>query len=259
MDIRLARDSFVLNTTALPRPLLAPVDTLTTPFYTPSTPHDWLDGQLKVAVNSHSLKLYPTLDFLQRDSPLPLCTVLPYFTPKLLLNPAPQLPKPTYWLKPTPAPPPKRSFSLLNFIHDNRRKRHCADAEILVALGDVQKIKLSKTFKKVLVHNTNPRIVRTLRYTSLARVSQEITSPTTSSNASSDTGLIYHVLNIYKTRESYEAVLRWGSSSGCATNGGTIKYPIGHGTALDQYVNHFKTMFAFGKTFISDTSAPKSV
>jgi hypothetical protein len=61
------------------------------------------------------------------------------------------------------------TFNKLAFIHEWRSRQQMANAELLIGLGDKNKIKINPQgngSKKMLVYNLNRRIVRTLRFES---------------------------------------------------------------------------------------------
>lgn len=137
-------------------------------------------------------------------------------------------------------------FRQQQFVDEWKRKQEIAKSESLIGLGDKNTIKLfpqsnsiQPIQRRVLVYNMNRRIIRTLRFHSKVN--------------SKD---IFTILNVYEVGEnSFEAVLRWGSSEGTAIDGGTLKYALGNKQAVEYYIAHFKGFYGVLHELKSDSEA----
>jgi hypothetical protein len=78
-------------------------------------------------------------------------------------------------------------FSQYKFVQDWKQKQHLACNELLIGLGDKNKIKINpmgNASRKMLIHNLNRRIIRTLRF------------------ESNNTKKVYTILNVYEIPET---------------------------------------------------------
>jgi hypothetical protein len=78
-------------------------------------------------------------------------------------------------------------FGQYKFVQDWKQKQHLACNELLIGLGDKNKIKINpmgNASRKMLIHNLNRRIIRTLRF------------------ESNNTKKVYTILNVYEIPET---------------------------------------------------------
>ena len=135
-------------------------------------------------------------------------------------------------------------FTQQQFVDEWKRKNEMARQESLIGLGDKNTIKLfpqgnSIQTRRQLIYNMNRRIIRTLRFHSVVN--------------SKD---VFTILNVYEVGEgSFEAVLRWGSVEGTATDGGTLRYALGNKQAVEYYIAHFKGFYGVLHALKSDSEA----
>ncbi|EGF79511.1 hypothetical protein BATDEDRAFT_89736 [Batrachochytrium dendrobatidis JAM81] len=136
-------------------------------------------------------------------------------------------------------------YKQMSFIDEWRRKKHMADSEVLIELSDRPLNHSAGNNRNQLLHNTNRRIIRTLKFEK--HIGDKI---------------IHTILNVYDMgSEQYEGVLRWGEIEGTSLGkmAETIRFNIGNKVAVEYYVGHFRGFYGANHQLISDVAAEATV